>query len=170
MKSWLVGVKAKGPPSLVQSSSHCFVVSWSSKYSSVASVTIAGGARPMRCHSRQPSIAQRRIAGHSALSFSGRSGSRSSGGIWTSEGHEQHAAAHGLVDVVEAGLVVADDPQLELGDEVEEVAAHEACGHLVAAGHGLDLGLVPAAAFLGFLGDDEAVAVQLGDVGRDGAR
>ena len=62
--------------------------------------------------------------------------------------------------------MVSDDPQLELWDEVEEVAAHEAGGHLVAAGHGLDFGLVPAPAFLGFLRDDQAVAVQLGDVGR----
>ena len=37
---------------------------------SVASRTISGGASPVFCHSRQPSRHQRKIAGHSASSFS----------------------------------------------------------------------------------------------------
>ena len=61
--------------------------------------------------------------------------------------------------------MVAGDPQLKLGREVEEIAVHEPRGHSVAAGHGLDLGLVPAPAFFGFLCHGEAVTVQLGDVG-----
>jgi hypothetical protein len=42
---------------------------------------LAGGFRRSHWTARQPSIAQRRIAGHSASSFSGRSGSRSLAGI-----------------------------------------------------------------------------------------
>jgi hypothetical protein len=96
------------------------MVSWSSKYSSVALVTIAGGAKPIaavRDSRRSPS------AGHSALSLAERLGSRSSGGICTVS--QQHTATHGFDDVVEPGFVVADDPEFEFGDEVEEVAAHE---------------------------------------------
>ena len=40
----------------------------------------------MRCHSRQPWIIQRSIPGPSALSFSRRSRSRSSGGMVTVNG------------------------------------------------------------------------------------
>ena len=40
---------------------------------SVASSTAGGRARPIRCHSRQPSMAQARMPGHSGCSFSARS-------------------------------------------------------------------------------------------------
>src|SRR5437762_6139276 len=45
------------------------------KYSSVAARTTAGGARPSRCQSRQPSIIHARIAAPSSRSFAGSSGS-----------------------------------------------------------------------------------------------
>jgi hypothetical protein len=82
------------------------------------------------------------------------------------ERNQQHPAAHRLVDVVEPGLVVADDPQLESGSEIKIVAAHEPGGHFIAAGHGLDFDFVPTATLLGFLGNDQSIAVQLGDIGR----
>ena len=62
--------------------------------------------------------------------------------------------------------MVADDEQLELRHEVEEVLPHEARGYLVAPGHRLDLGLVPSSALLGLLGDDQSVTMQFGEVGR----
>jgi hypothetical protein len=103
------------------------------------------------------------MAGHSALNRQLHVAFL--GGYLHQEWHQQHAPPHGIVDVIEPRLVVADDPELELRGEVEEIAAHEAGGHLVTAGHGLDPRLVPAAALLGFLRDHQAIAVQLGDVG-----
>ena len=82
------------------------------------------------------------------------------------EGHQQQAPPHGFVDAAEPRLVVAGDEQLEGRHEVEEVLPHEAGGDPVAAGQRLDLGLVPAAALLRFLRDDQARAAQLGQVGR----
>jgi len=49
------------------------------------------------------------------------------------ERHQQEAAAHGFVDSVQAGLMVAGDEQLEGRIEVEKVLPHEPCGDLVAA-------------------------------------
>ena len=50
-----------------------------SKYSAVASTTAGGGTNPCRCHLRAPSIIHAKIPGHSALSFSGSSGSGTAG-------------------------------------------------------------------------------------------
>ena len=109
---------------------------------------------------------QRRIAGASVMSLAGSWGSRSSGGILHGERHDHQAPAYGFVDVIEVRLVIAGDEQFEYRGEVEEVMPHEPCGHFVAAGHGFDFHLVPAAAAFGFLCDDQAGAVELGDVGR----
>src|SRR3954469_18645027 len=54
-----------------RSSSHCPKSSSDERYSSVAATTLGGGARPSRCHAKQPSTAHRRIAGPSAFSLSG---------------------------------------------------------------------------------------------------
>ena len=62
--------------------------------------------------------------------------------------------------------MVADDEKFEGRLEVEVVLPHEARGDPVAAGQRLDLGFVPAAAFLRLLRNDQACAVQLGQVGR----
>ena len=77
------------------------------------------------------------------------------------ERHQQHSAPHSLIDVIESRFVIADNPQLELRHEVEEVAAHEPGRHSIAAGHALDLGLVPAAPLLRLLRHYQTVAVQL---------
>jgi hypothetical protein len=81
------------------------------------------------------------------------------------ERQQQHAPAHRFIDVVEPRLVIADDPQLERGHEVEEVLPHEAGGYPVATGERLDLDLIPGTAFLGLLGNDQSMAVQLGEIG-----
>src|SRR5438067_614786 len=54
------------------SSIHDVSASSASRYSAVAAVTVTGGFSPSRCQARQPSIIQRNIPGHSALSFSVR--------------------------------------------------------------------------------------------------
>src|SRR5262249_23109447 len=80
------------------------------------------------------------------------------------ERNQQHAATHSLVYIVEDRFVVADDPQLEFGNEVEEVASHESGGHLIAARHRLDLSLVPPPRLLCLLGDGQPITVKLGNV------
>ena len=109
---------------------------------------------------------QRRIAGHSALSFSGKVLVAFGDRDLHRERHQQHTPAHGFVDAVEPRLVVTADEQLELRGEVEEVLPHEPGGDLVAAGECFDLGFVPAPAFLSFLCNDQAGAVELGEIGR----
>src|SRR6266699_1340509 len=87
--------------------------------------------------------------------------------FWDLDGErdEQEAAAHGFVDVVESRFVISDDEQFEGWSEVEIVLSHVAGGDLVATRECLDLGFVPASSFLRFLCDDEACAVELGEVG-----
>src|ERR1700680_2641888 len=68
----LVSLCREGSPTVQHSSTHCAKVSSACRYSSVAVVTAIGAASPYFCQLRQPSIAHRRIPGHSALSFSER--------------------------------------------------------------------------------------------------
>ena len=68
------------PTSSVHSASQFLTVSCAERYSTVASLTAAGGHSPCSCHSTQPSIIHCRICGHSALSFSARPKSRSAAG------------------------------------------------------------------------------------------
>ena len=137
-----------------------------SKYSSVAAATAAGGFRPMRCHSRQPSTAQARMPSRSASSFSGSVLSRLARRDRHGERDQVQPAPHRLVDVADGGLVVAGDDELELRHELEEVLAHEAGGDLVAAGQRLELALGPAPALLGLDRGDQARAAQARHVGR----
>ena len=76
------------------------------------------------------------------------------------------APAHGLIDVADGRLVVADHEQLELRHELEEVLAHEAGGDLVATGQGLELAFGPAAALLGLDRGDDPGATEARHVGR----
>ena len=82
------------------------------------------------------------------------------------ERDQVQASLHGLVDVAQAGLVVARHHQLELGDELEVVHSHEPCRDRVAAGQRLDLGLSPALALLGLLRRDQPGTHQAGQLGR----
>jgi hypothetical protein len=59
--------------------------------------------------------------------------------------------------------VIADHQQLELGDELEEVLAHEPGSDLVAASQGFQLALGPAAALFGLDGGHDARAAQADD-------
>jgi hypothetical protein len=83
-----------------------------------------------------------------------------------SEGDEVQAAADGLVDAAERRLVIADDHELELGVELEEVLAHIAALEAIAAGEFLKLSLGPGLADFDFAGDGEAAAAQAGDLCR----
>ena len=159
-------VKARSSASAVQSSSHSPIVSWLRKYSSVASRTQAGGASPSRCHCRQPSMHQRRIAARSSHSFCGQFGVALTSRYLNGKGYKEQAPPHRFVHGAEARFMVAGDEQLEGRHEVEKVLPHEAGRQPITAGQGLDLGLVPAASLLCFLRHNQASAAQLGQIGR----
>ena len=62
------------------------MMSMESRYSAVASATFLGMPKPSFCHFRQPSTAQRRMAGPSVSSLDTSWSSRLSFGNWTSNG------------------------------------------------------------------------------------
>ncbi len=81
------------------------------------------------------------------------------------EGDQAHAAPEGEAAGADLGAVVAEQPELVGGLEGEEVLAHPAGLDLVAAGEQLDPGLVEAVAGLELGADDDAPAVEFGEVG-----
>jgi hypothetical protein len=134
-----------------RSSIHAAIASSASKYAAVASATAIGFARPSACHFRQPSTAHCRIPGHSVLSFSVRSLSRSSGGMVMLNGmrwNRRRIASSTL----QSRFMVPRDDKFESRDEFEEILPHEACANMIAAGQALDFGFCPTATFLGLDG------------------
>ena len=114
MKSCFTVMKANCPPSSVQSSSHCLRCLDRRNTLRLLSVTILGGASPIALpfeaavdHPAQ----DRRPLG---LELVGQVRVALLGAGFDGERDQQQAPAHGLIDVVEARLVVAGDQQLEL--------------------------------------------------------
>jgi hypothetical protein len=75
-------------------------------------------------------------------------------------------APDGFIDPAKAWLVVADDHELELRRELEEVLAHVAALEPVATGERLDLRLGPGSPDLDFTADSQADTAQASDFGR----
>src|SRR5438876_5459077 len=84
------------------------------KYSSVATRTRLGGFKPSRCHSRQPSMPQCRMLGHSPFSVS----AQIAVALFLRDRHgerdEVEPPPDGFIDRAEARLVITGDDQLEL--------------------------------------------------------
>ena len=115
------------------------IASSASRSESVASRTAFGGASRRCCHSRQPQIIHHRMPGHSALSLSPRSQSRSAWRYCHHERQQVKAAPDCLVDRSQVRLVVAGNPQLELRHKLEKILTHEAGANSITAGQRIDL-------------------------------
>jgi hypothetical protein len=99
-------------------------VSSLSRYSRVASSTAFGRRRPLAAHLLVPLIIQ--DTWPFGFEFFGEHWIAI--GLWDGYGEwdEMESAAHGFVDIAQAGLVISGDEQLELWGELEKVLAHPA--------------------------------------------
>src|ERR1019366_1756729 len=126
-------------------------------------MTAAGGLSPCLRHKIAPSSIHRRIAGHSAFSFSASSRSLH----WNRYVEKDHVnpAPHGLVNVREPRPMVPGNHQFKRRRESKKVLAHKPGADFIAAGQGLDFRLRPSPALLGFNRRYEPGAHEPGEIG-----
>ena len=125
-----------------------------------------GGLRPSVCHSRQPSTSHARIPGHSALSFSARSPSRSSGGMVTANGMRWNRRRMASSTDRSDGLWLPAMISLNAGRYSKKSCRMKRAATVSPPVSCLIRALGPATAFFGFGRGDEAGAAEAGEIGR----